>query len=91
MRGSQLIQSSRSLSLSAAPDQHGTAHRQGSLHRHRSRSPPLPNGVSSGSPPFEIVPGIEGSAELGDLELGVGLPDFEIFGVLIARRADVGR
>jgi hypothetical protein len=46
---------------------------------------------SAGLPPFEIMPSIEGSAEFVDLELGVGLPDFEVFGVLIARRADVGR
>lgn len=51
---------------------------------------PLPNGVSSGPPSFEVVLGIEGSAELVNFKFGVGLPDFEALADLIARRADIG-
>lgn len=43
----------------------------------------------SGSAGFEVIPVIEGGAQLDYLELGGGMPDFEAVGDLVERRPDV--
>lgn len=87
--GSQSIQSSRSLSRGAGPDQHRTAQSTGYPSSAMVLVNSLPNGVSSRSTGLEVVLVIEGGAKLIDLELLGGVPDFKGLGERIERRANV--